>query len=163
MHNDHKVLDEADLTTDTTAGEFDPNDYNLARWGTGSPPGETPCIKTFTLTLGDLRFRRVAGRQCEDAGKLWLESRNLDPRAEPELLYPVLGGATPSHRLLKNSNVDALEGAHLQVRYCSPFIFVIPSGFSPEESAVSSQRDDFFSSLSQACIPRLQKRRGFSR
>ena len=69
MHNDHKVLDETDLTTDTTAGEFDANDYNLARWGTGSPQGETLCIKSFTLTLGDLRFRRVAGRQCEDVGK----------------------------------------------------------------------------------------------
>jgi hypothetical protein len=51
------------------------------------------------------------------------------------------------HRLLKNSNVDALEGAHLQVRHCNLFIFVIPRGFSAEESAVSSQRGDFFSSL----------------
>ena len=48
---------------------------------------------------------------------------------------------------MKNSNVDALKGAHLQVRHCNPFIFVIPRGFSPEESAVSSQGDDFFSAL----------------
>ena len=33
------------------------------------------------------------------------------------------------------------------MRHCKPFIFVIPRGFSPEESAVSLQRDDFFSSL----------------
>jgi hypothetical protein len=50
-------------------------------------------------------------------------------------------------RLLKNSNVDAFEGAHLQVRHCKPFISVITGGFSPEESAVSFQHDYFSRSL----------------
>ena len=50
-------------------------------------------------------------------------------------------------RLLKNSNVDALEGAHLQVRHCNPFIFVIPRGFSPEESAVSLNGRKFFAHI----------------
>jgi hypothetical protein len=38
--------------------------------------------------------------------------------------------------LQQKSTPTLFEGAHLQVRRCEPFIFVIPKGFSPEESAV---------------------------
>jgi hypothetical protein len=39
--------------------------------------------------------------------------------------------------------MDAFEGRAFRSAIVNPFIFVIPRGFSPEESAVSFQRDDF--------------------
>src|ERR1019366_9693844 len=73
-------------------------------------------------------------------------------RPEPTDLHPLrMGGNRKAlarlERLLKNSNVDAFEGADLQVRHCKPFISVITGGFSPEESAVSFQHDYFSRSL----------------
>jgi hypothetical protein len=45
--------------TYTTAGAFDPNNYGLAAWGTGTPQGETLCIKNFTLQPGYSFLTRV--------------------------------------------------------------------------------------------------------
>jgi hypothetical protein len=51
------------------------------------------------------------------------------------------------YRLLKNPIALALKGRTFRCAVVKPFILVIPRGFSPEESAVSFRRDDFFSSL----------------
>jgi hypothetical protein len=45
--------------TYTTAGEFDPTDYGLAGWGTGTQQGETLCITDFTLQPGYSFLTRV--------------------------------------------------------------------------------------------------------
>ncbi len=45
--------------TYTTAGEFDPTNYGLAAWGTGTLQGETLCIANFTLQPGYSLLTRV--------------------------------------------------------------------------------------------------------
>jgi hypothetical protein len=43
----------------TTAGPFDPTNYGLAAWGTGTQQGETLCVKNFTLQPGYSFLMRV--------------------------------------------------------------------------------------------------------
>ena len=45
--------------TYTTAGVFDPTNYGLAAWGTGTQQGETLCVKNFTLQPGYSFLMRV--------------------------------------------------------------------------------------------------------
>lgn len=45
--------------TYTSQGEFDPNDYGLASWGTGTLQGQTLCIKNFAVQPGDSFLTRV--------------------------------------------------------------------------------------------------------
>lgn len=45
--------------TYTTAGEVDPTDYGLSSWGTGTPQGQTLCVKNFTVQPGYSFLMRV--------------------------------------------------------------------------------------------------------
>ena len=45
--------------TYTTAGVFDPTNYGLAAWGTGTLQGETVCVKNFSLQPGYAFLMRV--------------------------------------------------------------------------------------------------------
>lgn len=45
--------------TYTTQGVFDPTNYGLAAWGTGTQQGETVCVKNFTLQPGYSFLMRV--------------------------------------------------------------------------------------------------------
>lgn len=45
--------------TYTSDGEFDPADYGLASWGTGTLQGQTLCIKNFTVQPGNSFLTRV--------------------------------------------------------------------------------------------------------
>jgi hypothetical protein len=74
----------------------------------------------------DLRFRGVVGRQCEDAGKPWLESRNLDPQIAARSRVAALYCETVLIEELVMVHEWGVKGERNAKLYCTVTATVLP-------------------------------------